>query len=208
MKRPLVKVCGITSSQDGRLAERLGASFIGMIFYRSSPRFVTVKQAQEIAATLLPSTHSVGVFVNEDIDRVVKLARRFRLGWIQLHGQESVRTIKQAQRAGLRVIKAFGIRSKRDFQPIRKSPADLVLLDNASRTQPGGTGEPFDWLMAPKPGIPNLVLAGGLCADNVWDGVKRFQPLVVDVNSGVESRPGVKSAAKLRKFMSKLEGIK
>jgi len=195
-----IKVCGITHVDDALSAAELGADMIGMIFYRPSPRFLTVKKARAILQSLPPTVRPVGVFVDESLERVISLGTRLRLDFIQLHGNEPVGHVRALQKAGLGVIKAFHVRTQADYRRLYMSRADLVLIDNASSELPGGTGRAFDWSVRPPRPISNLVLAGGLSARNVAEGVKRFKPLVVDVNSGVEDSPGVKSHIKMREF--------
>jgi len=89
-----------------------------------------------------------------------------------------------------------------------RSKADLRLLDHRTDHQRGGTGETFDWSIRPKGKLDNLVLAGGIDVDNVAEGIRLFDPLVVDVNSGVESRPGIKSPSKLKAFFAECDRIR
>lgn len=201
MKRFWVKVCGVTRPADAELAVELGADMIGMVFYRRSPRFVTVKSAAAVAGGLPSPVARVGVFVNESVQVVLSRAERLKLDYVQLHGSESVAEVAKIRRAGLKVIKAYGIQGTEGWQRLMSSRADLVLADNITRELRGGTGRTFDWSSGPPEPIDNLVLSGGITAVNVARGVARFHPLVVDVNSGVESTPGVKSPRKLRGFM-------
>ncbi|MFQ5498035.1 MAG: N-(5'-phosphoribosyl)anthranilate isomerase [Candidatus Zixiibacteriota bacterium] len=202
-----IKICGITRPRDARLAERLGADMIGLIFAPKSPRRVTFSRASEIVRDLSPLLARVGVFVDEEPDRMIAAADRFGLDYIQLHGSESAVVIRTLQRRRLKVIKAFQMHKIGDDLPLRRSRADMVLLDNISATQRGGTGQTFDWSLAPKKTIPNLVLSGGLTADNLSEGVKRFAPAMVDINSGVESSPGIKSPSKLKALFERYRKI-
>ncbi|MBU8933164.1 MAG: phosphoribosylanthranilate isomerase [candidate division Zixibacteria bacterium] len=202
MKRFSVKVCGLTRPKDAALSTGLGADMIGMIFYRKSPRWVSQQQALKIVSAVSPTVSRVGVFVNRDIEGVLKVARRLRLDYVQLHSGFSNNDIKFVQREGFKVIEAFHIRARTDYESAMSSKADLILLDNATAAVPGGTGQCFDWSHKPPRRIPNLVLAGGIDVHNVEQGINRFAPLVVDVNSGVESSPGIKSDSKLRRFFT------
>jgi phosphoribosylanthranilate isomerase len=198
MKRFRIKVCGITREKDAQLAVKLGADVIGMIFSRVSPRYMSVPRALQVAAALPPTTALVGVFVDEPVDRIVSIGRRCRLGFVQLHGSETNRHVQQLKRAGFRVIKAFNVTRREDYNEVLRTKADLVLLDNTRGEQRGGTGKAFDWSVRPRRRIANLVLAGGINSDNVAEGVRIFDPLVVDVNSGVEIGPGIKSPTRMR----------
>ena len=202
MKRFQIKVCGITRPADADKVIELGGNMIGLIFHLPSPRFVTISKAREISGAASPVLDRVGVFVDERIDTVLRIAEKVRLSVIQLHGNEPAKHIARLQREGFKVIRAFGIRDRDDFAKADRSRADLVLLDRISVDQPGGSGMRFDWSLRPKKKIRNLMLAGGITVDNVAEGVKLFDPLVVDVNSGVESSPGIKSAKKLKVFFA------
>ncbi len=193
-------MCGMTRPVDAALAAKLGADMIGMIFYRRSPRFISLKVASKITRVLPPTVARVGVFVNADTDRILRVAERLCLDYVQLSGDEPASQIITLRKYGHKVIKSFTVSYKRDFAPIYASRADLVMLDNRSGSQYGGTGAAFDWKIKPPQPIDNLTLAGGINASNVAEGVKMFRPLVVDVNSGVEKSAGVKSARKLKQF--------
>ncbi len=191
-----VKVCGITRYKDALLAAQLGADMIGMIFFEGSKRCIDLKTAVKIAAVLPPTVDRVGVFVDEAPARMLRIAEQLRLDWLQLHGRETNSTTKLLQRAGFRVIKAYSVTEATDWARIADSPADLKMLDNGT----GGTGSTFDWSLIPRKRLENVVLAGGIDAKNVVAALRRMHPLVIDVNSGVESAPGVKSPAKLKQF--------
>jgi len=203
-----VKVCGLTRPGDAALAATLGADMIGLIFYEQSPRYVQADRARAIIAELPSAVTRVGVFVNEPAPSLLERARELQLDCVQLHGDESDDQIDRVRREGFEVIKAFQILSGADWGKLYASHADFVMVDNATAEQPGGTGETFDWSLEPPRPITNLVLAGGLTVDNLEDGVNRFHPVIVDVNSGVESSPGVKSRVKLEAFLRKCDSIR
>ena len=208
MSRFRVKVCGVTRTKDATLIARLGADLIGMIFYRRSKRFVTQKAAREIIGVLPPTVSRVGVFVDESLSKILRIADKLRLDYIQLHGCEPASYVTKLQREGYRVIKAFAIKAQVDYLAVKRSCADLCLLDHQTEQLVGGTGKSFDWQVRPQRKINNLVLAGGITVDNVAKGVELFEPLMVDVNSGVETRPGVKSSTRLKAFMAECDRIR
>jgi phosphoribosylanthranilate isomerase len=191
MSRFRVKVCGITRARDAALASEVGADLVGLIFYRKSKRFVTQKEAKHIISELVPTISRVGIFVDQEITKILRTGEKLRLDYIQLHGSEPAAHVVRLQCEGYRVVKAFAIRKQTDYQAVWRSRADLVLLDHRTDKLVGGTGKTFDWQTRPRRRIGNLVLAGGITVDNVTEGVKLFEPLVVDVNSGVETRPGI-----------------
>ncbi len=195
-----IKVCGMTRARDARLAARFGADMVGVIFYRKSPRFVTMSVAREIVSALPATVAPVGVFVDTPVDRILSLAVKLRLAFVQLHGNYTVAQERRVRKEGVRTIRVVSIEKGHPAGPIRPDRSDLILLDSRIGDKPGGTGKRFDWSLKLSTKIPNLMLAGGIDADNVAEGVARFNPLVVDVNSGVESTPGIKSERKLRHF--------
>ncbi len=203
-----IKVCGMTRERDALLAAKLGTDLIGMIFYSKSPRSITMKEARSITRALPATVQKVGVFVDEQVDRILEIGSRLLLDYIQLHGPYTSAQIRAIQKAGGRVINVYHVTSKKDYSRVLLDPADLVMLDNRSDDAVGGTGQTFDWGIRPPRNIPNLVLAGGISTDNLAEGIRRFTPLVVDVNSGVESRPGVKSPEKLKQFFAMCNSIR
>ena len=203
-----VKVCGITRKQDAVAAAHFGADFIGMIFWPQSPRAVTEAEAREIITGLYPTVQRVGVFVEMPMESILAVATRLLLDWVQLHGPYTDADAKKVRRAGFRVIRVRHIEAQDDYKRLVIDPADLILLDNKAAALPGGTGRRFDWGLQPDRILPNLVLAGGVTAENVAEGVGIFKPLVVDVNSGVESDPGTKSHEKLEQFFQECNRIR
>ena len=200
MRHFKIKVCGLTRPRDAETAAGLGADLAGMIFYRRSPRFVSLIKAASIVKALPPTVHRVGVFVDDPVDRIVSVVTRLELDFVQLHRPCRSSDLKRIRGAGARIIRVAHIEKKRDYLKILRNKTDLVMLDNRSAERPGGTGVPFDWSLQPPRRIPNLVLAGGINRDNLSEGLRIFEPLVIDVNSGVESRPGIKSKTRLTDF--------
>ncbi len=208
MIRFKAKVCGITRNSDALAAWECGADMIGLIFYRPSPRAVSSAKAQQIVKGLPPTLERVGVFVNEKVDTILKLGERLQLDYIQLSGDESESSIVKIQRERYKVIKAFHVRTREDYHELLHTQADICMLDSRSGDQFGGTGKPFDWTVRPPKKIRNLMLSGGITVANVAEGIRLFEPLIVDVNSGVETKPGVKSPKKLAEFFHTINEIR
>ncbi|HSG99728.1 MAG TPA: phosphoribosylanthranilate isomerase [candidate division Zixibacteria bacterium] len=204
MTRPKIKICGLTRPSDVRTLNALGVDYAGFVFYRRSPRYVGVRRARMLSAALDPRIQPVGVFVDSSTESILRACQSIRATVAQIHGSLSVSAVLRLQRAGLRVAQAFAIRSNSDWTAVRGSVADFVLVDNATNNLRGGTGEPFDWSLGPSRAAPNLILAGGLNATNFVEGARRFQPAVLDFNSGVERSPGVKSRARLTELMERI----
>ena len=200
MIRFKIKVCGITRVYDAKAAIKYGADILGFIFFRKSPRYISSARALEIIKSLPATVEKVGVFVNEPVDGIIKIARKLRLDYIQLSGDELNKDVLILKKNGLKVIKTIRVKPETDFLKVPSSP-DIIHLDNADKDQYGGSGESFDWKIKLPEKLNNIMLAGGINIDNVQKGVKKFSPLIVDVNSGVEYKPGMKSDKKLKAFM-------
>ena len=104
-----IKVCGITRSRDAQKAVELGVDMIGMIFFRPSPRNLTLIQARKIVTVCPPTVDRVGVFVDDDINRIIKLVKELRLDYVQLHGHEKASLITTLRKRGFKTIKAFKV---------------------------------------------------------------------------------------------------
>ncbi len=198
-----VKFCGITRLEDAREAARLGAWAVGLIHHDPSPRRVDGTVAAQIGAELRRQLEVVGVFVNAPLDEVVKAAEDESLTMLQLHGEEGPAFCQEAtRRTGLKVIKAFRVRSSADIQAAEAFRTELHLFDAHRPDAPGGTGESFDWelLKGRRSEIP-FVLSGGLDPDNVGGAVADLHPHAVDLASGVESEPGVKDHSLMEAFI-------
>ena len=202
MSRLLVKICGLTRLQDAELAAALGARALGFVFWPQSPRAVTAPVAKAIAERIDKDVMKVGVFVNEDIDRVREIVDEVGLDFAQLHGDE---TPDYCQQLGRKVIKAVGMRTNGDAAFASFGSDVLLLVDAHDPAARGGTGRTVDWdaaraIAAERP----LILAGGLNAANVRLAIRSVRPYGVDVSSGVESAPGIKDPSKLRTFFEAL----
>lgn len=220
-----IKICGITRSEDARLAWEAGADAIGLNFYPGSPRYVNPDEARRLLESVPSELQRVGVFVNADVDDICRTADRLRLNYAQLHGDEAVRElVKVAQQVP--VVRAFRVRTGDagriaqwldECRNQGKLPHG-VMVDAYQAGQYGGTGAAVDWPQwsslqdqlirgfPPAPDDPSLlvrfILAGGLTPENVTLAMRRARPWGVDTASGVESAPGVKDAARLRAFVA------
>ena len=158
MKHFQIKVCGITREKDALLAARLGTDMLGFIFYNKSPRYISAAAAKKIIMKIPTTIDRVGVFVDADLETLLKTASRLKLDYLQLHGKTSNTMIKKLQKSGHRVISAYHITSKSDYQKLLACSADIVQLDNSTISKPGGTGQRFDWNIRPKQIAANLIL--------------------------------------------------
>lgn len=195
-----VKMCGVTRPQDAAVAAELGVSAIGLIFWRDSPRAVTMTRARQVVGALPPFTTVVGVFVDQPVQEVIETAVSLGLGAVQLHGHEGVDVL---ERIPFRVIKALD-EGEYATSEWASAPGERVtiLLDAIDPVRRGGTGERIDWRVAADLARQRrVILSGGLRPDNVAAAVRAVRPYAVDVASGVEREPGVKDHARMRAFM-------
>lgn len=197
-----VKICGITSVADARLACDAGADAIGFVFWPKSPRNVEIETAAAIAREAAPFVVRVGVFVDASADRLRTTAEAVGLDLLQLHGAELPEMFGDLARRAVKAVRV-GPGFVADEALRFEGKASGILLDTQSQTAAGGTGQTFDWSLARsvREGARYLILAGGLTPENVADAVRAVQPDAVDVSSGVESSPGKKDEAKVRAFL-------
>lgn len=202
MTRVRIKICGITNVNDARICSELGADMIGLNFYPDSPRYIEPEAARGIATSVSGSLEAVGVFVDASAGEVQQIAKAAGLKHVQLHGDISPGICHELARE-FRVIRAFSTGGHfRTEQAAQFADFD-VLLDAHHPELRGGTGTTCDWSVA-RAALPLtrfLILSGGLNAQNVRDAIATVTPHAVDVCSGVESAPGAKDHAALRRFI-------
>ncbi|MEE9120837.1 MAG: phosphoribosylanthranilate isomerase [Syntrophobacteria bacterium] len=195
-----IKICGITNKEDALAAAHLGADALGFIF-APSPRKISAERAREIIKALPPFIKTVGVFVDEDPERVSTIAAMCGLDVLQLHGSESIDYCSSFDR---RVIKAVRLRSRDDLENLSKyvNVVDALLLDTYVPNKLGGTGITFDWKLAVEARrYGRIILAGGLNPENVAAAISMVKPYAVDASSGLEQSPGVKDHEKMAQFI-------
>ena len=198
-----VKICGITNLEDAQAAVRSGASALGFIFYDKSPRYIPMETVYQIAADIQGQVPLVGVFVDETLDYVHGVAEEIGLNFIQLHGNESP---EYCQEIHFPVIKVFRVSSDFNARIIKSYNVHAFLFDTYKKAKFGGTGEVFNWdkitnLMIDAP----IILSGGLNIKNIEEGIDVVCPSAVDVNSGVESKSGIKDGKKMKSLFEILK---
>ena len=189
------KVCGLTRAEDAKASYAAGAVFGGLIFVEGSPRHVSVAQARAI--TEAAPLNFVGVFRNESKEMIQSLVETLQLSAVQLHGDESENYIKKLRSLipGCQIWKAVAVT---DVLPDLNFTADRLLLDSKVGNQSGGTGHAFDWSLLADLPKEKMMLAGGINPENIPEAIK-VGCLGVDLNSGVESAPGIKDADKIQR---------
>jgi phosphoribosylanthranilate isomerase len=208
MKGVAVKICGITSPEDGRMAAEAGADAVGIVFWPGSPRRVDLATASRIAAALPPFVLRVGVFVDADRDELVRAADEAGLDLLQLHGSEPPDAVEGLPRRALKALRVGDGFVLAEALRYEGRAAGLVL-DTKDAAAPGGTGRSFDWTLAQgvRDRVKFLMLAGGLHSGNVAEAIRTVRPDAVDVSSGVESAPGRKDPAKVRAFVAAARSV-
>ena len=199
-----IKICGITNIKDAISAIEAGADMLGFNFHPPSPRSISPDVCASITAELKKfPIKLVGVFVNMPAPAIIKILQDCRLDIAQLHGDEKPQDLALIHG---RSFKAFrGIPNHETLQSYLKYSNQIdpaFLLDAMATGLYGGSGEQTDWNAAGELAKQsNILLAGGLKPDNVIEAVKLVRPWGVDTASGVEIRPGVKDAFKMREFV-------
>jgi tryptophan synthase beta chain len=198
--RTRVKICGITRPQDALVAAQLGVDAIGLVFYETSSRAITVEQAQAIVRDLPAFVTVVGLFVNAQPQWINQVLSEVSLDNLQFHGEE---TPEYCGMFGKPYIKALRMRPSIDIQreAQRYTQASALLLDSYVPGLQGGTGVTFDWRRIPTHISKPLIIAGGLTPDNVSQAIAALRPYAVDVSGGVESAKGIKDADKMTAFI-------
>ena len=218
-----IKICGNTNAGDADGAIAAGATAVGFVF-APGPRRIAPLDARNIVSVLPATAQRIGVFVNETPERVREIIQKAKLTAIQLQGDEDIEYIKTLFRDNgrERPDPPFGVKRQRDtriFTGIRMDEhaeaklrtylesglVDAFLLDSATRVR-GGSGQPFDWKAAAPwvreyQGKTRIIVAGGLTPQNVGEAIRTLRPWGVDVVTGVEKQPGLKSREAMYAFV-------
>jgi phosphoribosylanthranilate isomerase len=194
-----VKICGITSLDDALRAAEAGADAVGLIFVEGTPRCVTPAVAASIVAGLPPFVCPVGVFWDHAPEHVATVVEECGLGAVQLHGAEPPEQVAAMPRPVLKTIK---VREAADLAQLDRYKPAAFLLDSHARWSDGGARAPISWTLAREATArERVILAAGLTPETVAEAVRAARPWGVDVNSGVETVPGRKDAAKVARFI-------
>jgi len=201
----LVKICGLRSLPEARVAVQSGANLLGFIFWKPGKRYIAPTEAARIIAALRAESldwSAVGVFVDPSVDEVAEAARVCGLDYIQLSGKEPREVVAAMPRP---TFKALHVRPGGESAALEAVTANShgayrYLLDTHAESLPGGTGQSFDWQALRAVGSACLV-AGGLRADNVAGALAALSPYGVDVSSGVEYPSGGKDPSLIRAFV-------
>ena len=194
-----IKICGITNLADAESSSALRIEYLGFNFYSKSPRYVEPEIAKKIIANNRQGLFNVGIFVDENPERVNELVQYCNLDLVQLHGSE---TPEYCDQIDCETIKAFQVKDDTILSSIDKYRTDYILLDAHHPELKGGTGETFNWEIAQQvvAAGKKIFLSGGLNAENIAQALSKIKPFAVDICSGAERTPGRKDPDKLQKL--------
>ncbi len=206
----IIKICGIQNESTLLCCEKNNVNFFGMIFYQKSPRNISIENAsflQKISENL--NINGVGVFVDENINKLEKIIKEIKLRFVQLHGSEDESYIKKIKRNGVKIIKSISISNIDDLVKINKYQCvDYFLFDYKplKGELPGGNAKSFDWNL-----LRNLdtnkpwFLSGGINTNNIKKIINDLDPPGIDLSSGVEKELGIKDNRIINNFIGKLK---
>lgn len=201
-----IKICGLSTPETLAAAIAAGARHVGFVFFPPSPRHLEPAAAAGLIARVPAGVGRVAVLVDAD-DALIDAVLAAGIDTLQLHGREGPERIAAVKaRTGARVWRATGVATSADIRAAiaGRGPADLLLLDAKppkDAALPGGNGAAFDWRLLLDARVPRpWGLGGGLTAATVGEAVALVRPDLVDVSSGVEESPGVKSVQKIMAF--------
>lgn len=198
--RTRIKICGLTREVDVAAAAAAGADAVGFVCYPKSPRHVPPARLRVLASKLPPFTTPVLLFVNAPADLIEDALGAVPDAMLQFHGDEHEPACSRYGRPYLRAIQMEAAVDLLDCE--RQFHSAAALLADAPSDTHGGGGRVFDWGRVPLRRTKPLVLAGGLRAENVGDAIRRLRPFGVDVSSGVEESPGIKSSNRINQFIA------
>lgn len=206
--RPDVKICGVCDPGDAALAVEAGATHVGVIRVPDSRRTRSAEVARSICAAAT-GARKVGVYVDAAVATILREAETLGLDVIQLHGSEPPSVVEAVMTEGLEVWKVVKPEQGAELLEAadRYGAAAMILAEGRSPRGHGGVGARFPWdeIARAVPRLPagvRLGVGGGLTPDNVAEAVRRFQPALVDVSSGVESEPCRKDPDRVRSFIA------
>ena len=202
-----LKICGNRRPEDVQYLNEFLPDFAGFILSGGFGRSIVMDTFYELRSCLDPGIRTVGVFVNEPLEEIVRCGYHEKLSVIQLHGNEDAAYIQALCKVfGGEIWKAVRVQTAQDIAQADALPVDRLVLDSFSAQSVGGTGKlaPWDIIAQNRPEKPFL-LAGGITPENVCGIVEKFLPELVDVSSGVEDAPGIKNAEKISALFDALK---
>jgi len=201
-----IKICGLSRPADIEAVNKELPDYIGFVFAKSR-RQVDEEMARHLKALLNPKIEAVGVFVNEDINRIIRLCREKVIDIVQLHGDEDENYIKELKsKISAPIMRAVRVKSAEDVKKASEISCDYLLFDTYTEKEYGGSGIVFDWSMITDINKPYF-LAGGINIDNVLSAIDKCNPYCIDVSSGVETE-GLKDPFKINEIVTKIRSVR
>lgn len=193
-----IKLCGIRRKEDIEIINKTDISYIGFIFYKNSFRYIDINKAKSLKKLLNPKIKVCGVFVNEDMEKILNIVKNNIIDIIQLHGNEDNNYIeKLKEKSKKKIIKAFEINNERDIEKALNSKADFIMFDAGK-----GSGKTFDWNLI-KGVQRNYFLAGGINLENINKAFNIIKPYAIDLSSSIESN-GFKDENKIKNILERV----
>lgn len=199
-----VKVCGMRVPENIQEIAAMQPDYFGFIFFQGSKRYAAEHINEQAISALPKSIKKVGVFVNEEGEKIKRLASIYNFDLVQLHGNETPSLCKELRSAGLKVIKAFSVDESFDFSTLLpyEDNCDFFLFDTKGKNY-GGNGVTFNWELLQNYTLNTpYFLSGGLSPENIH-GLKNIphKPFAIDVNSGFELEPGLKDVQAVKELL-------
>jgi len=203
-----IKLCGFTELKTIKTAIDYGCDFLGIVFVKSSIRYVSPEESKKLSSIIPNNIHKVAVIANETLENLQIINQNFQPNFFQLHGEEDVEYIQNLRKKfpNIAIIKAISVSEKNDLDKIKnfENYVDYFLLDNKNP----GSGETFKWefLKDFKPTKPYF-LSGGINLLNLDEAIKIANPEFIDISSGIEEIRGFKSSKLIIEILQKIKSI-
>jgi phosphoribosylanthranilate isomerase len=194
-----VKFCGFTREEDIRFAAQLGIDAVGFVFYKKSKRYITPEKAAGLRAVIPEKIYCFGIFVETPAEEIEEIACKVPLDYVQLYDHSLYNEVQQVKPVAL----TYRIEREEDIATIKKPEGNnLILLDSFHPAEKGGTGERFNWdYLQDYPYLKRTIIAGGLNSKTVPQLLETITPYGLDISSGIETEPGIKSQEKMHTLM-------
>ena len=204
-KRTRIKVCGITSIEDSYDCIDAGIDALGFIHYPVSKRHIGIDKIYQICKNLPPFVSLIALLVDPSKQLVEDIRNNTPIDCLQFHGSETAESLAEIKMPYYKKVSLDSISF--DVAANTYKAANALLADTPTQhgSIPGGTGRVFDWQLTKRTSAKPLILAGGLNPDNIAQAIEQCRPYAVDVNSGVEIRPGKKDKEKIQQLMLALK---
>lgn len=202
-----IKYCGFTREEDLEYALSLNINAVGFIFYEKSKRFVTPERAKKLITSVnTKNVKKVGIFCKTQPKDILEASKTAGLDTLQIYEPNIFDQLSKHYP----LIRAYRINNPSDLTEVKECPErDILLLDSFHVNEMGGTGHSFDWkLLNNFPHLAKTLIAGGITVDNISLLLNTVSPYGIDISSGIEDSPGIKSSIKMKNLISKINNLK